>query len=687
MFLFFVGCEGGPGGGGGESDTPQSLDGVKVLSKPADYSFGDAVGEYATEYYYNLFSGAVLKTLYNVYENGTLDELKSNTKIATEIEDLENGKEYLYDSLRYTIDQVVTTRDKTSDKIIKQQLTLDINSAWDWSFGYNQAGISNDGKETGPIVFILNPLSGGIDWNDLQQTNDSVIINFNKILFERNILKNNWTELYNVPGVQLTDFQKIYAPITTESSSTVTKPDGSSVEKYNDSPYIQAYVSKENPNENEIALNYYQDALEYAVYLFVLGYDYVDTDGNPTADAPLFDFSIDFSKLTTADRANAVKVGGWENQPISIVEALSRVKAIYAELGGYVGVTDKNKQQIKRFVLDKIIGKDALNKDTVSVKRVNQLFTPSADGSGTGGTETDPNRVEDPLVFKRHYEKIVGAVVDYSCSQASIGWDAGANNGTGGSISLDDAYLASQITDYKGDYFFASYENNSDQELYKYIEAAEYQSMILYPLDDFLGKQLTDLIISFEYFENPVAGLKMKDSITINVGFRYFSASANGGAGGIVDSGEVQKEIKFGKGDDIPNENPDVNWVYIGNSDKEQSQYDIGISSDVVVNGKFNGNIGNGAINPFAGDSSVNEKKSKLISGTDDARKFYKLNDSSSYGVFGTLNEAKFSVNAAGEQACDFIEVYFDTVKEKGVLGVNYNFKVAVRYVNVVDAV
>ena len=88
-------------------------------------------------------------------------------------------------------------------------------------------------------------------------------------------------------------------------------------------------------------------------------------------------------------------------------------------------------------------------------------------------------------------------------------------------------------------------------------------------------------------------------------------------------------------------------------------------------------------INPFVSGTQLeggigsNLHASKIISGTDDARKYYKLNDSSSYGSYGTLNEELFSVENAGTDACDFMEIYFDTVKQKGATGINYNFKVA----------
>lgn len=680
MFLFFVGCDGGPGGGGGsEEGNPQSIAGAKILSKPSDYSFSDAVGEYATEYYYNLFASEILKRLYHIYEEnrGIIQEdgednfyfLSSNSDILQEVTDLRNGQFYLNDSLRYSIEQIATTRDKTSGAIVEQQLVLNLNSAWNWSLGYNQSELSGS-----QIVFILNSLNEGDILKDKVEIDSNTQNNLVHIKFTNDyfVSYGSWLEYYEIlPSEKYPSFQQIYTP---DESVSVTRPDGNSKNLYNKSPYIQSQVIGEEVD----TLNYYQDALEYAIYLFVLGYDYVDADGKPTDDAPLFDFVIDYSKLPS-DKENAVKVNGWENQPISIVDALGRVKALYNEMGGYVGVTPTNKNQIVRFILDKVIGQNAISKDTLSIQRVNNLFTPSESGDGSGVTEPDIGNVEEPLVFNRHYEKIVEAVVDYSCSQAPIGWDIDAND----AINLDQPYLASQITDYKDDYFFLSYENDDDSNLFQYIEAAEYQSMIIYPTDEFMGKQLTDIIMAFEYFDNPVEGMKMADSLLINVGFRYFSASANGGKGEIISTGEVQKEIKFGKNGYIDDENPDCNWVYIGNSEKEQSQYDIAVDSNVIVNTMFNNNIGNGAINPFAGDTTIDGKKSKLISGNDDARKYYKLNDSSSYGVYGTLNEDMFSVENAGEEACDFIEIYFDTVKQKGVSGINYNFKVGLFWVSI----
>ena len=46
------------------------------------------------------------------------------------------------------------------------------------------------------------------------------------------------------------------------------------------------------------------------------------------------------------------------------------------------------------------------------------------------------------------------------------------------------------------------------------------------------------------------------------------------------------------------------------------------------------------------------------------------MNDSVTYGQYATFNESMF----AGET--DYIEVYFDVVKEKGLENINYNFKV-----------
>lgn len=671
MFLFFVGCDGGMGGiGGGDDGNPQSLAGAKTLSRPAEYNFSDAVGENASQYYFNIFARYVSYFLYNTYESNNLD-INEQESLFKDI-DIENGETYttftgynqyyLFDSLRYSITDVTTTYD-AGGEILSQTLTLDTNSGWEWTIKNDTTGVEN--------FFIL------LSKNELYK--DVVIVDDNVNPKLITINGTDWLSLFDEAITLYPTFSEYYG-VKTE----IYKENGSgSTINYWMSPYYEKNVAtaeeleKFKTDGGELpTVNYFQDALEYATYLFVLGYDYVE-ETSPgvfveTEDAPLFDFEVQHNPATGV--VTDVKVNGWDAQAISIVDALGRVKALYQEQAGFIGLTSENKDQIARFIEDKIIGENAMAKDKLTVtQKTIQINSDGAAGTPVIGT---------PLQFNRNYSIIIDNIINYACSQAPIGSDSV----TGENLTLDNAYPVSRITDYSGDYFFLNYENDDDSELFKYIDAAEYQSLILFPQDEDLGKSLEDVILAFEYYENPDPTKRMAESITINVGFRYFSSTGNGGDGEIVFEGEVQKEIKFGKNGYIDGENPDVNWVYIGYSELEPDQYDIPLANGLPVNTGFNNDIGGGVINPFVSGTEIEDSTaSKLVTGTDAARNYYKLNPSSTYGFYSTFDESKFSVNEAGDDACDFIEIYFDINKEKGVSGISYNYKVGLYYVGFED--
>lgn len=672
MFMFFVGCDGGMGGIGG-GDNPQSLAGAKTLSRPAGYDFSEAVGENASKYYYNIFSRHLL---YNLYEIYSINNFTPGAGLLEHI-DVENGETYgnftgnnqyyLYDSLRYTIADVTTTYNYDGS-VNSQQITLNVNSTWDWTIKNNATNQSNFFSK------IFNSSANGTEETKeyIQSyvenpSNETIIITISTKFYER---YSTWEQLYSVPALQslIPSFGEYYSSDVSENLGD------SDVINYWESPYYQQVI--EGQTENLTAVNYFQDALEYATYLFVLGYDYVEEDeqGNftETEDAPLFDFDVQYNDATGG--VSDIRVNGWGTQSISIVDALGRVQELYEEQAGFIGLTSKNKEQLARFIQDKVIGQNAMALDQISVTQK----TVQIDENNAWGNPVTGN----PLKFNRNYKKIIENVINYACSQAPIGYDSEKNQ----SLTLDNAYPVSKLTDYSGDYFFLNYENNDDSELFKYIEAAEYQSLVLFPQDEDLGKPIEDLWLAFEYYENPDPEKQMAESITINVGFRYFNCSANSGNGEIVAQGEVQKEIKFGKNGEVSGENPDINWVYIGYSLNEQDQYDIALPSGLTMNTGFNNNIGNGVLNPFVSGTVIDAgKASKLITGTDSTREYYKLNASSTYGFYSTLDESKFSVNEAGEDACDFIEIYFDINKDKSATNINYNYKVGIYYFGAQD--
>ena len=677
-FLLFAGCD-ASGDGEDNGISTQSLSGAKVLSRPANYSFSEAVGTFS-EHYYNLFARDIMNKLYFVYNSQRL-EYEDQTKIYKNLVLKDAGganyqtysqftgenSNYLLDSPRYTITKVETVRQGTS--IEKQVLYVEDTSAWDWSIAANTANsktMFEKAKEVYPSLVVYDDgkysvVGLGMEWSAFVASADIGIPDYDKYYYSDDVVKKD--------------------PVT------------GLVNEYYKSPYYQQYVEGVTPTLS----NHFQDALEYVTYMFVLGYDYakLTEEGAVERDASgkfvesdefdYFDFEI---TKTTAAGVTAMTVGGWGANKIPVADALDLAKKKYQEIGGYVGVVDKNIDQLTRFVLDIMIGHDAYSKNVFTLEEKNYVYdfgtltaaeiAALSDAEKEAYKQNDASNAHKTTKFNRNYDAIVKNIIANACKEAPIGESDGEK------VTLENNFVASQITDFDGDYFFMDYEadpddtenaGGSDKNMFKNIEAAEYQSIVLFPMLFDLNKPLTDLWLAFEYYDNPDPTKTMLEELTINVGFRYFSCEGNGGDGQLLFDDSKQMKIKRGQNGTLGGD-PDENWFYI--CDNDTLNPDLKIGSNVVVKTLFNNSIGNNCLNPFVSSLTpiLGRKASKTITGLDNARQYYKLNDSKSYGQYGTLNEAMFSKNKAGNEACDFMEIYFDIVKDKNASNVNYNFKV-----------
>ncbi len=658
-------CNGGGSSGDDAGDMPD-IAGTKVLSRPADYSFADAVGEFS-ENYYNLYARDILNALYYGYEESSFDERISSPKD----EDLDNGfaaligdktygkfvnneQYYLYDSIRYTINKVEDIYNSEGTALTGQVVSLNLNDSWNWKV-QDVAGAS----DAQGLYFKKLAPSG---YNKNGQNVDVTFSGTWLTAFDTNI---SW-ELIPYPN-----FSSAYVGNAVNKTDTVI-PD---VVNYYSSPFY----GKANEADAE-PINYFQDAMEYAIYMFVLGYDYhtYDEDGKlvdgviNAADAPYFNFHITYG---SDGFVSGITVDGWGNN-VPITEALQIAKDRYAEIGGYVGVVEKNLEQIKRFILEKVIGENS--SDVVNIARI----ASKDNGGGTRETLAKPDLTA--LEFNRNYDAIVNNIVRYACEQAPIGYSVG-EDGSINKLTLSNGFSASMITEYKDNYFFANYINsngeNDDSVAFKNIDAAEYQSLVIYPGDELIGEDLSNIWLDFEYFENNDPSKKMfEDGITINVGFRYYDHIQNKV---VVDKQEEMK-IAYGKNGTLKDENgediSDQSMFLIG--DDEDGPNNVHIEPHSVKFRKFNNDIGGGVLNPFAPSigllPNISFKTSKYLSGLDRAREYYKLNDSKTLGQYGTLNEKMF----AGSDGCSFIEIYFDIVKDPSVTGYSYDFKVCFRNIN-----
>ena len=657
---------GGSGSGSGSEDV---LSGTKVLSRPSGYSFSDAVGEFS-EHYYNLYAAKILEYLYKGYENADFtaavrDPGAQEGYVALEGENTygkfsdEKDKYYLFDSLRYTINKVESLYD-TTGAFSNQVVYLDLSDAWNWTIKDEASYSVGSATHNDDVFFktILGSTNYKKEGTTATATFGTQWLNFYDTQF--GLSQSEFST------VKYPDFQDSYIGGKVSKTSMVI----SDIVNYYKSPYYDTEIEELAAST---AKNFFQDALEYAIHMFVLGYDYhtYNEEGSVTGinetHAPYFDFNITHTNGYVSAMTVAAVPGLGNN--VSVVDALKFAKNKYKEIGGYVGVTEKNLDQITRFILEKVIGEKS--SDVVTVIR------ESYKSDGNNGKI--PMTAQTPLVFNRNYEALVNNIVRYTCKEAPIG--ATLVDGKIERLSLSNAFPASMITEYLGNYFFGNYDTivdgvhvNDDTELFKNIEAAEYQSLVIYPGKELVGKTLGDLWLDFEYYENNNPAKTMLDELYINVGFRYYDHKT----GKIIDKqGEEPLKITWGKNGTLKDEHgediSDQTMFLIGEG--EDGPYQVKLEEGSVEFRTFKNPA---VLNPFANGTIIDPtvfKASKYLSGNDNARSYYKLNNSKTAGQYGTLNEVMF------EGECSFIEVYFDIVKDPSKDNVSYDFKVCFRTV------
>lgn len=665
MFMFAVGCTGGAGEDDGDDDTNggdyKSLDQVKVISRPGDYDFSDAVGE-NSQYFYNLFSSSIVKNLYEFYAGVNTDLHKANGLGSDQAQKLrdalyanfdysnglsykkggvsevsadpdtfgssENDFYYVFDAPRYSIEKIEVKEENGEKKLV---ITVDTASKWLWSLASDSTNAENKN------IFQI------LDENDVDSSYSNGVYtgNYNSFddLIDR-IKSVQWGKDEILKNVLNDKIGKAYVDVTKNSENIKIK--------YNNSPFYEKMVE----NAEITAKNYFQDAFEYAVYMTVLGYDY-----KSEADAGYFDFNISYG----ADGfVSDIKVL-WAGQQTSIIDALQNAKELYKKTANFVGITTENRAKLIDFIKDKVLGVNALAKGQYSI--VTREY-------GTAGEVLSTSEVK----INKNYDIFAENLVTFACSEAAIGTDGESP------LSLSEPFLASQITDYKGDYFKID-ENDEGRDPFAHIDATEYQALILSPNQENIGQYFMDLMLAFEYYDyenGDNKGADYADELVLNVGVRYFDCNANGGDGDYVFNQESQIKVKYGRfgtfKDADGEDDEEANCFYIGYCPDEdlKEYYDVALDNTFKFESKFNDNE---YIKAEAADGE--KKSSRLITGTSKTREYFKLNQSSSYGSYGTLNNAKFSKNNGGAEASSYFEIYFDIVKVKGEAK-NYNFKVGI---------
>lgn len=577
-------------------DTPEEsgvdLLGIKVLSRPLSYDYNGAVPE-GSQNYYEQYAADLLTYLYNVYgivnqhyfemqfidENVFADIIQYNDNPNPEIVALAEAWAadstagasasdtflYFYDAMRYQITSIVQDS-ATGEYLVR----ADIGVAWNWSLPYNLPS----GDETySTSAFLYEYVTDGAYAGDGSQKPKSAVITGNTLTnridgaeFNLEVLNGFYTLGNDAP------FQ-----------STLQNA-------FNAETYFNKFLYDwDEPTQN----GEFVKALAYAIYSIVLGLrpNTITVSYNETTGQPLLTVA---GYEATADKS-------------SVDNALEDITLLFYELGSYVGLTQRDKDNLSQYIIENVIGDSAYRYNS-----------------------------------RMKYDEVVEAIVNYCGSLTQIGVTEGASEDDRGD-DLDQAYAASELKDYPYATFFLDAVEGDGF----HAPASEYQSFVFMPLTDI---EVSDLWLDFKYDANN-DGNEVYDPnlyLDIEVHYRYFNGET------VIDKVKNMR-------------------VYDGPPDPGEDSTTL--EAELFTDEMFGENI---KIGPFENPDPINTainhdegvENTLTLTGFTEARKYYELIDSPTYGGYGVLNHELFST--------PYFEIAFAVRKTPGDTTTNYNFSVAV---------
>lgn len=647
--------------------------GTKVLYRPDHYDFNEGSGGTAEEEndYYGKYAWIILRVLEAIYGTGELD-----LDVITDYSLFNFNKDYmpyLYDSIRYQVDEytrVSNTITIDGDNLSisnseKTVMSANLNNDWEWSFLIDE-GDAN----TRPFLY------------------DNFFVS---------ILENT-EEIVTSSFVGTLDAFK----------ETISSAYSGLSSKYLNI-YLGTTQDKEQPNNQEIPENerFYSDfvkSLEYVIYCYSLDL----TPGEVVVSTENLG-SEQYYQIKIIQTANGVQ------QELTPKEALSAIKETFDKLGSYVGVAERNKDKIIQWILDNVIGQNAMASDSVVEKKnaieiiydgESQFFTNVQSvkdfitSKGVTLTESDQEKIDamqEPTVqtieVGRNYastggtEGTVEKIVDKVCEEVTIGGD---------DVYVDDRFLASEIVEYYGESFtyskekdvFPYYEDFTTGAGARAVKPLEYQSAVLMFKKEV---NISQLIVAFQYDADldgyqTATGERFDGSryIEIEVGLNFFDYETKTKT--VVDTKTAI--VPDGKTVD-PLGNEDLQKLSkqtgISFSQSVMFGFDEPILGDWkkdLICGAFNVDIGGGVLktdvgrNGYKGIPFVSEDPIKIVGNTQ-VKNYYEIIEPTEEEIAkgetylsGQLNSSMFM----GSDGCDYLEITYRVIKKVGDTSTNYKF-------------
>lgn len=491
---------------------------------------------------------------------------------------------------------------------------------------YAAAG-SGAGASADEFIYFYDAIRYQItDVKVVTEAVDGEMITYKQVTAESN-LSWNWSLPYNLPCDDVTyttsayvyDYVTggIYSPI--ENSMTILNGRITNKIKENDfsfsqiQSYYQGEYDKFEDRQNQFnATSYSQKYLN--------DWDNVLENGEYTTALTYAIYSLVLGvkpnnitvSYDTATGRPTVSVEGFvaTDKKSSVELALENIIALFNKLGSYVGLTARNKEAIAEYIIDDVIGANAYTYNS-----------------------------------RMKYDAIVRAVVDYCSSLTRIGVTEGKDDDDSyRDDDIDRAFPASEIVFYPYGTFFVKATPDEGEDEFHGMPACEYQSVILMPSE---ATSVADIWLDFKY-DAGRDGDEIYDPtkfLDITVLYRYYKGD---GSEPLVKSMPIRVfdgPVRYGEDGSTLDVELDIPDMF----------------GEALKIGKF-------AVPP-AMDASQQENNTITLTGMTDARRYYKLVESSN-GVsgYGVLNHTMFSDA--------YIEIAFDVQKKAGDNVTNYEFNV-----------
>lgn len=668
------------------ADMDTQLYGTKILYRPESYDFdGNSGGtEEQSNNYYGQYAWQILSRLELIY--GVSDREQSLTEegmLYGYYTFNDTTLPYLYDSIRYQVDE---RQNVTSSITISESdgqlsfstastnnviLSANLDNDWNWSFARNI-------EDTSLAPYLYYSIDGTIIENDV----DRVTTLFSGSNFDSSI-----SEYYS--ATIATNYLTTYVGANEEGKS-----DPADYDNYSD----------------------YVKALEYAIYRYAIDLEPGTVKVDPSSS------TVTNEDGTTTTKYYTVQIIETQNgiqTTYSVDEALERAQADFNELGGFVGISERNRRNLSNWILNNVIGSQAMENDEVTVwsdvvqvsyngktgyvKNLDELnaFLIANGYQGEEVTEDDVtiSATSSQETVDRDYEYTVANMVELVCNDVSIG-----NNGEeGGNVNVDDRYLASEIKEYWG----PSFVSGGDEDPFPYyedfstvtagapvIQPLEYQN-VLFMFNTTVN--VTAITLTFQYDADldgygTATGNDIDENryLTIEVSLNFYDHETDtlttvGSQMVNVPDGKMQDPWGSDAITEAERRYAQQHGTRITFSQTASFGVDESIlgqaSRDLIV-GPFNTDIGNGILmtdvgrNDYQGNPLVS-KTPLTLTGNSRVKDYYSIIEPTDEQIAngetyltGQLNSEMF----AGNDGCDYLEVVYRVIKRVGDTETNYKF-------------